>query len=66
MNDFFKQPVNYKEQSEEDKSEKQLLSELVSKISGIYNILLFFLWVFIITTFIWIVLYFAIPEPTLY
>lgn len=60
MNDFFKQPENQKEQLDNEKSEKQLLIKLVSKTSGIYNILMFFMWIFIFTIFIWIVLYFAV------
>jgi hypothetical protein len=62
MTDFFKQPENIKEQPLEEKTEKQLLAGMLKKTTGIYNILLFFLWVFIIWGFLWTVLYFAIPK----
>lgn len=54
--------LNEDKQPIEDKTQRELMIGILKKTTGIYNILLFCLWVAIFVCFMWIVLYFALSK----
>ena len=61
MSEYLNEKKTLRKKEIESKTEKQLIYDILIKTRGIYNIFLFFLWVFIICTFIWSIIYLALP-----
>ena len=61
MSEYLNEKKTLRKKEIEDKTEKQLIYDILIKTRGIYNIFLFFLCIFIICTFIWSIIYLALP-----